>query len=253
MARKKRQRAAPRVVADAGAKPRARRRISWTLLVLWAMLWLPPVVFSRRVEESFRLPKLLLSEFLAVFSILLLAERLRRVERVDLRAWLRRPVVLAVGSVLLAATVGLATTDHPDHVRGAMVSLWVAGAALVAWACGLETQELRRLIRGLVGPGVALSLLVIVPIPRPEPLRVRGGGSGAHRTDLARRRSLRPRRLLGAADPGSPGRLGRVCRTMALGLGGGGPRHGLCARSDPDFDRHLRGLGGHARLLGSAG
>ena len=61
------------------------------MLVLWLLFWLTPVVFSRTAHESFRLPKLLLSDCVALASLVVLSLRLRRIERIDGRDFLRQP------------------------------------------------------------------------------------------------------------------------------------------------------------------
>ncbi len=121
-----------------------------------------PVVFSRTAHESFRLPKLLFSEILGLASLGFLSWRLRAVERVDLRAFFRQPVVLATLPMLALASSSLLTSEHSLHVREALVSLWIGAACLVGWSLGLSEDEHRRLLRGLALPATVLAVLAIL-------------------------------------------------------------------------------------------
>ncbi len=131
-------------------------------LILWLLFLLVPIAYSRTAHESFRLPKLLLSECLGLASLVLLALRLRSVERIDLKAFFRQPVVLAVLPVLAVASLGLVTSDHPLHVREALVSLWIGGVCLVGWSLALSEEEHRKLLHGLILPATVLSVAAIL-------------------------------------------------------------------------------------------
>ncbi len=131
-------------------------------LTLWLLILLVPMVFSRTAHDSFRLPKLLLSECLGLASLLFLTWRLRAVERIDWRALLRQPVVLAVLPLVALASSSLITSEHALHVREALVSLGIGAACLVGWSLALTAGEHRKLLRGLVVPAVALSVLAIL-------------------------------------------------------------------------------------------
>ncbi len=129
---------------------------------LWLLFLLVPLAFSRTAYESFRLPKLLLSEFLGLVSLLLLALRLRTVERIDWRAFFRQPVVQAVLPMLAVASLGLVASDYPLHVREALASLWIGAACLIGWSLALSAEEHFRLLRGLIVPAALLSVLAIL-------------------------------------------------------------------------------------------
>lgn len=131
-------------------------------LTLWLLFLLTPIVFSRTASESFRLPKLLFSECLGLASLLWLALRMRSVERIDWKAFFRQPVVLTVLPMLAVASLGLLTSDHPQHVREALVSLWIGAACLVGWSLALSEEEHRKLLFGLTLPAVVLSVLAIL-------------------------------------------------------------------------------------------
>ncbi len=123
---------------------------------------LVPIAFSRTAHESFRLPKLMLSETLGLASLVLLAWRLRPVGRIDWRAVLRQPVVLAVAPMLAVASLGLLTSEHSMHVREALVPLWIGAACLVGWSFALSADEHHRLLRGMIVPAAVLSVLAIL-------------------------------------------------------------------------------------------
>jgi len=129
---------------------------------LWLLILLPPLVFSPTALENFRLPKLLLSECLGLASLVFLLWRLRAVERLDWRARLRHPALLASLPLLLVATTGLATSEHPVQVQQALRSLWIGVACLVGWSLAVTAEEHRRLLRGLIWQATLLSVLVIL-------------------------------------------------------------------------------------------
>lgn len=124
-------------------------------------LLLPALIVTAVTQESFRLPKLIVSEALVLGTLILLSFRLLRVERVDLRALVRSPAFLASVPFLLVATVSLATTDHPRHVVPALISLWIATAAFVGWSQGLHRREFLPLLRLFVVPSLILSLVAV--------------------------------------------------------------------------------------------
>ena len=70
--------------------------------------------------------------------------------------------MLAVLPVLAVATLGLATSAHPQHVREALTSLWIGGACLVGWSLALTGTQHRRLLRGLIVPATLLALLAVL-------------------------------------------------------------------------------------------
>ncbi len=129
---------------------------------LWLLFLLVPLAFSRTAYESFRLPKLLLSEFLGLVSLLLLALRLRAVERIDWRAFFRQPVVQAVLPMLAVASLGLFASEYPLHVREGLVSFWIGAACLIGWSLALSAEEHFKLLRGLIVPAALLSVLAIL-------------------------------------------------------------------------------------------
>lgn len=135
-------------------------------LTLWVLLLLAPMAFSGSGNESFRLPKLFLSEVLALLSLVFLVVRLADVERLDLRAFLRLPAVAASLPMLLVATSTLWTSDYPQHVRSSLPSLWIALACLVAWSSLLSVREHYELLRGLMVPAATLALLAVLQFHR---------------------------------------------------------------------------------------
>ncbi len=130
--------------------------------MLWLLILLVPVAFSRTAQENFRLPKLLISECLALASLIFLAWRWRALERIEWRTALRQPVILAILPVLAVATSGLLTSSHPLHVREALVSLWIGAVCMICWSFALTGDEHRDLLRGMVIPATVLSLLAVL-------------------------------------------------------------------------------------------
>lgn len=116
-------------------------------------------------KDPFRLPKLLLCEWLALASLVPLCWRLRHPEVVVAGAVVRwrdlwRPLApRAVLPLLAVATVGLATTRHPFHVQQALADLWIGALCLAGWSLALPRQRLEGLLRGLLWPAGLLALL----------------------------------------------------------------------------------------------
>lgn len=129
---------------------------------LWLLLLLPPFAVARIAKESFRQPKLMVSEWLVLASLICLAWGLRRVEEVRWADLWRLPAVRIALPVLVVATAGLLTTRHPAHAREALMDLWIGAAALVGWSAGLPAARLRRLLHGLLIPAALLGLVGIL-------------------------------------------------------------------------------------------
>lgn len=140
---------------------------------------MPPLVLSPSRADAFDLPKRLVSEGLALLSLLLLAWSLRRVDRFEWRAMVARPVVRAVGPLLLVASLGALVTAHREHVAQALPSLWIGAAALVGWSLGLGTARLRRLLDLSVLPAALIGALAILQFHGFQPLAFVGGEQGA--------------------------------------------------------------------------
>jgi O-antigen ligase len=128
---------------------------------LWLLVLVPPLVWAPVAKESFRQPKLLAAEWLALASLACLAWGLRRVERVSLADLWRLPAARIVLPILAVATAGLAFTRYPLHVREALIDLWIGAAALVGWSAALPSPRLRRLLSGLLWPAFLLALVGI--------------------------------------------------------------------------------------------
>jgi O-antigen ligase len=128
---------------------------------LWLLVLVPPLLWAPVAKESFRQPKLLAAEWLALASLACLAWGLARVERVGLAGLWRLPAARIVLPLLGVATLGLAFTRHPLHVREALIDLWIGAAALVGWSAALPADRLARLLRGLLWPAFLLALVGI--------------------------------------------------------------------------------------------
>jgi O-antigen ligase len=141
---------------------------------LWLLVLAAPLVLVSVAKESFREPKLLAGEWLALASLTCFAWGLRRVERVRLAEVWRLPALRLIVLCLLVATAGLASSHHPLQVRDALIDLWIGAAALVGWSVALPAARLERLLRGLLWPASLLSLVGILQYFGFEPLALAG-------------------------------------------------------------------------------
>ena len=146
----------------AAAPPPVPRDLRLATFLLWLLVLVPPFLLAPVAKESFRQPKLLASEWLALASLLCLAWGLRRVSEVRLAELWRLPAVRLLLPLLLVATAGLATTRHPLQAREGLIDLWIGGAALAAWSMALPKATLERLLRGLLWPAAALGVIGIL-------------------------------------------------------------------------------------------
>jgi O-antigen ligase len=142
-------------------------------LLVWAVVLVTPFLVMAG-KESFRLPKLMVAEWLGLASVLCLAWNLRDSKGGLRDAW-RLPAIRAMVPVLVVATAGMWTTAHPLQVRDALFDLWIGAACLVAWSAGLERDRQERLLRGLLWPAAALAVVGILQFHRLwEPLALVG-------------------------------------------------------------------------------
>jgi O-antigen ligase len=158
------------------------------IFFLWLLVLVPPLVWAPVAKESFRQPKLLVAEWLALASLAAFAWGLRRVERVGLADLWRPAASRIVLPILGVATLGLAFTPHPLQVREALIDLWIGAAALVGWSAALPASRLERLLRGLLWPAFLLALLGIAQfhgIWQPLELATLPAGSRLAVTSLA--------------------------------------------------------------------
>ena len=157
------------------APPKVSLAERWGVLAAWLTILVPPFLLAPSADESFRLPKLMASEWLALASVLLLGWRLWQVPEVRPADVWRRGAVRAVLPVLLVASLGLWASDHPLQVRKALADLWIGAAALVGWSLALDEERQERLLRGLLWPAAALGLLGILQFHRLfQPLELAG-------------------------------------------------------------------------------
>lgn len=131
-------------------------------IILGLLLLALPFIIWHAAKEAFRLPKLLLGSTVALASLLPLAWKLRAVERIDWRGLVRLPVVEALVPLVAVAFVGLATTEHPLHVRDGLTDFTIGAAVLVGWSLGLAPERLRRLLDFLVVPAVLMSVVAVL-------------------------------------------------------------------------------------------
>ena len=177
---------AVRHTPKASSKPPLDFRLG--ILCLWLLMLVTPFVWTQMAKESFRQPKLLAAEWLALASLAGFAWGLRRVERVSLADVWRLPAVRVAVPCLAVATAGLLTTRYPLQVREALIDLWIGAAALVGWSAALSAERLERLLRGLLWPAVVMGLLGIFQFHRlwqPLPLADLTPGTRLAMTSLA--------------------------------------------------------------------
>lgn len=136
-------------------------------LFVWAVMLVTPFLVMAG-KESFRLPKLMVAEWLGLASVLCLAWNLRRSDAgpQDVRRVWRLPAVRALLPVLVVATVGIWTTAHPLQVRDALFDLWIGAICLIGWSVGLARGRQERLLRGLLWPAALLALIGILQFHR---------------------------------------------------------------------------------------
>jgi O-antigen ligase len=132
------------------------------MLPLWLLAVVPPLYFAPSAKDPFRLPKLMLAEWLAIASLVPLAWAVRSVEVVRWRDLWRQPAIRALLPLLAVATAGLATSAHPLHVREALADLWIGAACLVGWSAALPAGRLERVLVGLLWPAAALAVIGIL-------------------------------------------------------------------------------------------
>lgn len=132
------------------------------LLLLWFLVLVPPFVLVLSARDPFRLPKLLLTELLALATLLFLSSRLLTGPANGWRRIWRLPAVQLVAPLVVVASCGLLTSHHTAHVREAVWDLWIGAVCLVAWSMALSSADLRKLLDGLVLPAVALSAFAVV-------------------------------------------------------------------------------------------
>lgn len=134
-------------------------------LLIWVAVLVMPAVVSPTTVDAFRLPKLLFAEWLGLASLAAFALSAAFTGagpgEPSPPPW-RRRAVLAVAPLVLVATLGLATTGHPEHVRQALADLWIGAACLVGWSLALSSDRLSRLLGGLGVSGSLLALLGIL-------------------------------------------------------------------------------------------
>jgi O-antigen ligase len=157
-------------------------------LAVWLLIAAVPLIVVTEAENAFRLPKLLASEWLGLASLLAyaLAAAVAGGARSGSVAtpWWRRPVLLAAAPVVAAASLGLATGEHPVLTREALLDLWIAAACLVGWSLAVTGDRLERFVRGLAVPGVLLSVFGILQYHGAfRPFRFTGGAE-AFRTGV---------------------------------------------------------------------
>jgi len=157
--------AGARPEAEPGDRPLARSAAGLGELALWVLVLAAPFAVSFTSVDAFRLPKLMLSEWLGLASLLALSLAVAlggSRGRGAADPWWKEPALLAVAPMVAVATLSWLVWDHPRHSRPAVVDLWIAGACLVGWSLALDRSRLRRLLAGLAVPAAAMAALAIL-------------------------------------------------------------------------------------------
>ncbi len=151
--------AAPTAPAQAAAPDGEPLDLTLGTVLVAALLLIPPFLVDPAAKESFRVPKLYASGWLALASLLVLAWGLRRVPRFGLADLRRLPALSAVLPLVALATLSLATSRHPFQVREGLLDLWIGAAALVGWSAALGSARLERLLAASLLPAGLLALV----------------------------------------------------------------------------------------------
>jgi O-antigen ligase len=166
------KRSGPRPKNDPGRRgrvPAESAPFRAALICLAALVTIVPLVVVPTARDSFTLPKLLASEWLALASIggLALAASLRAASTTSpgLPAF-RAPVVRTLAPLVVVASVSVIWSSRPPATREALVALWIGASALVAWSIFLGAGRLRRLLDLSLLPGLALGVLGILQVHR---------------------------------------------------------------------------------------
>ena len=147
----------PRAKAAAGTAALSVPELA-SLFCLWALVVVPPLLVWTTAKDSFRLPKLMVATLFALGSLIGPAWSLGRLPRISLRDLGSIPALRAVLPLVVVATLGLAATSHPLHVREGLIELWVGAACLVAWSLWLTPRRADRLFALMLGPAALLAL-----------------------------------------------------------------------------------------------
>ncbi|MEO8502698.1 MAG: O-antigen ligase family protein [Acidobacteriota bacterium] len=131
-------------------------------LSLAVLILLPPFVFVPTAFEAFRTPKLLLSLFLAMVSLLCLSWALRDVERVSFAGLWKLPALRAALPLVALAGLSWFTTEFREVTGRAIVALTIGAASLVGWSVGLSDTERNRALGLLYWSATALSALALL-------------------------------------------------------------------------------------------
>lgn len=148
--------------AQTSVEARPQPRAPWVRLAYAcavASLWAVALLFDPAARESFRLPKALAAELLALVSLLALALAGRFAPD---RALARHPALRAALPLALAAALAALLSSHAAHVTRALPGLAVALATLVGWSAGFSAGRRRRLLEATVAPAVVLAAIGVL-------------------------------------------------------------------------------------------
>ena len=172
--------------ARAAARPQARAEspaaegTGFPEIALWLLVVVTPLFIVPSARESFRLPKLMLAEWLGLASLAGLALRLRSVEAIRWAELPRIPALRAAAPLVVVALAGLGATRHPLHAWQATIDLAIGAACLVGWSLGFSAERLRRALLLMLWPAAGLAILGILQFHGAyRPLQFLGTAAGS--------------------------------------------------------------------------
>jgi O-antigen ligase len=132
-----------------------------------ALILLVPLAVMPEAREAFRLPKLLLAEWLGLASLVGLALRAggargaAQATAVATPLW-RLPAVQAALPLFVVAALGAAFSPHTAYVRNALIDLGIASLCLVGWSVALRREEGDRLLTANLLPAWILTIVAVL-------------------------------------------------------------------------------------------
>jgi O-antigen ligase len=129
-------------------------------ICLGLLIVVVPLVLFPSAKESFRVPKLMVADWLGLASLLGFAAGLWRQGRWR-DAW-KSSALRALVPLLVVAGLGGFVTAHIAHFREAIIDLAIGCACLAGWSLALASDQLARFLRLLLWPASILALIGIL-------------------------------------------------------------------------------------------
>ncbi len=155
--RRSRRARAAAALPESAAGGRVQRLGEWLAI---AALAVPPFVVVPVALDAFRLPQRMLTEWLALASLVALAWA-GSVRTAVLR---RSAALFASLPLLLVAATSFFTTPHRAHVAEAVPDLAIGVAALVGWSLAIHRERVRRVLDAALVPAAALAAIAVLQL-----------------------------------------------------------------------------------------